>query len=123
MDLQVPEIMKKVGIEAGGEEVEARVAENLFQKFKGLSFCGSGKMLFNFSRDTRSRVDMMFLSKPLYLYFLDSEKNVIDVQKAEPWSRDPRTWRLYYPGEPYRYLLESFEKLELEEGEKLVFDL
>lgn len=115
--------MKKVGIEAGGEEVEARVAENLFQKFKGLSFCGSGKMLFNFSRDTRSRVDMMFLSKPLYLYFLDSEKNVIDVQKAEPWSRDPRTWRLYYPGEPYRYLLESFEKLELEEGEKLVFDL
>ena len=66
---------------------------------------------------------MMLLSKPLYLYFLNSEKEIIGARKAEPWSFDPRSWKLYRPEEPYRYLLESFEKLDLEEGVKLEFEI
>lgn len=80
-------------------------------------------MLFAFDSPTRANIDMMFLSKPLYLYFMNSKKEVIDIQKAEPWGWNPQTWRLYSPGRPYTYLLESFEPLDIEEGDELEFDL
>lgn len=78
-------------------------------------------MLFEFSRSTNAGIDMMLVSRPLHLYFMDSEKKVFDVQFAEPWGFDPRSWRLYSPGRPYRFLLESFEDLGLEEGDVLDF--
>lgn len=115
--------MRKIEIEASGEAFEAEVVETVFQRMKGLSFRGEGKMLFVFSRDTRARIDMMFLSKPLYLYFLNAEKEVVEIRKAEPWTKNPLSWKLYSPSGSYRYLLESFEPLEVEEGEKFKFDL
>lgn len=110
-----------VRIESDKESFEAEVADNFLSRGRGLSFRNSGKMLFVFGRDTSSSIDMMFLSKPLHLYFLNSEKEVIEVQKAQPWGWDPRTWELYSPSERYRYLLESFEPLGLEKGDKLYF--
>lgn len=115
--------MREIEIETEEETFSVEVAESVFQRMKGLSFRGEGKMLFLFSRDTCARIDMMFLSKPLYLYFLNADKEVIEVQKADPWKKNPLTWRLYSPEEPYRYLLESFEELEIEEGEVFKFDL
>lgn len=115
--------MRKVSVETEKEEFQAEVAETIFQRMKGLSFRGEGKMLFAFSRSTTASVDMMFLSKELYLYFLNAEKEVIDKQKAEPWSKNPLTWRLYSPNEDYRFLVESFSPLDVEEGETLKFDL
>lgn len=112
---------EKIDIEIEGERIEAEVADNFLSRGKGLSFRSSGKMLFRFSRPTTASIDMMFLSRPLHLYFMNSEKEVIDVQKAEPWSWDPRTWKLYSPGQKYSYLLESFAPLDLEEGDQLVF--
>ena len=113
----------KAEIETPETQIKAEVAQSFLKKAKGLSFRTSGKMLFKFKKDTRSKVDMMFLSKPLYLYFLDSDKTVLEIQKAEPWSLNPRTWRLYSPGKTYRYLLESFEDLGLEEGQKTRFEI
>ena len=115
--------MRKLDVKTEDEVFEVKVAETLFQRMKGLSFCGEGKMLFVFSRDTKASIDMMFLSKPLYLYFLNEEKRVIDVQKAEPWTKNPLTWKLYSPDESYRYLLESFEPLEGKKGDEFKFDL
>lgn len=106
-----------------GRRVEAEVADNFLSRAKGLSFRSSGKMLFVFRKDTNASIDMMLLSKPLYLYFLDSERNVIEVQKAEPWSWNPKTWRLYSPEKKYRYLLESFEELDIEKGDCLEFEV
>jgi len=108
-------------IEFKNEEFEVELADNLLTRAKGLSFRSEGKMLFKFPRDTRGKIDMVFLSKPLYLYFMDSDRKIIDIQKAEPWSFDPRSWMLYSPGRPYRYLLESFKELELDEGDKIEF--
>lgn len=113
--------MKTGEIKAKGEKLEVEIADNLYTRAKGLSLRNEGKMLFKFSRDSTAKIDMMLLSRPLHLYFMNSEKKVIDVQKAEPWSFDPRTWRLYSPRRPYRYLLESFESLGLEEGDKIEF--
>lgn len=109
-------------IDTGDRIVEAELADTMLKRAKGLSLKEKGKMLFKFSRDTNASIDMMLLSKPLYLYFMNSDKEVIDVQKAEPWTRNPKTWRLYSPERPYRYLLESFEKLDIEEGQQLEFE-
>lgn len=114
--------MEKIEIDTGGEKVEAEVADTLLSKSKGLSFRSEGKMLFVFSLG-KPLIDMMFLSKPLFLYFLDGEKRVVDVQRAEPWGWNPKTWRLYRPEKKSKYLLESFENLELEEGETLEFEI
>jgi uncharacterized membrane protein (UPF0127 family) len=113
--------MEREEIEIDGKKFEAEVADNLFTRAKGLSFRSEGKMLFKFPRDTRGKIDMVFLSRPLYLYFMNSEGEVIDVQEAEPWTFDPRSWRLYSPGRPYRFLLESFEELDVKEGDFMEF--
>ncbi|QKQ98907.1 hypothetical protein GKQ38_05300 [Candidatus Nanohaloarchaea archaeon] len=110
-------------IDTGEKVIEAEVANTVLKRAKGLALKDSGKMLFQFNRDTNASIDMMLLSEPLYLYFMNSDKEVIDVQKAEPWTTNPKTWKLYSPDRLYRYLLESFEKLEIEEGQQLEFDL
>ena len=115
--------MKSVEIDTGKRKIKAEVADNVLSQALGLSFRKDGKMLFAFSRNSRAFIDMMLLSKPLYLYFMNSEKEVIEVQEAKPWGFDPRSWKLYRPDSSYRYLLESFEKLDIKEGERLEFEI
>lgn len=113
--------METVEIEIGSGVVEAELADSFFRQFWGLSLRNEGKMLFDFKGETRALIDMALLSDSLYLYFIDSDKEVLEVQKAEPWGFDPRSWKLYRPNEPYSYLLESFDKLEIDQGDRLEF--
>lgn len=113
---------EEVDITAENTDFKAEVADTFLKRSWGLSFRTEGKMLFKFPSDTKANIDMMLLSESLWLYFLNSDKEVINIQKAEPWSMNPRTWCLYSPDEPYRYLIESFEKLEIEEGEEVRID-
>lgn len=102
-----------------GEEIEVEIADSILSRAWGLSLKKEGKMVFKFPRPTSSNIDMMLLSKPLYLYFFDSDKKLIHWEKAEPWSFNPKSWKLYSPSKKYQYLLESFEDLDLEEGDEL----
>ena len=113
----------EIQIEATEDSFKAELADTFLSKFIGFRFCSEGKMLFPFSRDTNALIDMMLVPEPLYLYFIDSDKQVMEVQKADPWSLNPRTWRFYRSEESYQYLLESFEKLDLAEGDKLQFEV
>jgi len=106
-------------IQIGDQKFEVQVADNFWKRAKGLSFRKEGKMLFKFPGPTNAKIDMAFLSKPLYLYFFNSGGELIHVEKALPWSWNPKTWKLYSPDKKYQYLLESFEKLDLEEEFKL----
>jgi len=115
--------MDTIEVKVGGKVFEADLADSFLSRARGLSFSSESKMLFSFSGSTRARIDMMFLSSPLYLYFMTPDKKVIEVQKAEPWSWNPRTWSLYYPGQKYSYLLESFEDLGIEEGDRIEFQI
>lgn len=114
-------IMESMEIEAEGQSFEALLADGLFDHFRGMRFRRSGKMLFRFYRASRPRIDMLFVPKTLYLYFLDSDKRVVDVQKAEPWRLNPGTWRFYRPAKRSKYLLESFRPVDLEQGDRLDF--
>jgi len=110
---------RKAKIEFNGKRHEVEVAETFLQRFWGLSLREQGKMLFKFSKPVSTRVDMMLLSDSLWLYFLDEEKRVIELQKAEPWTLNPKTWKLYSPEGKYSYLLESFEDLGLEKDDEI----
>lgn len=103
--------------------VEAEIADTLLRRIWGLSLRKEGKMLFKFPRPTNAKIDMALLSDPLYLYFFDSEKNLIHSEEASPWSWNPQTWRMYSPEKPYQYLLESFEELKIDDDDKIEFDL
>ena len=114
--------MIDVSVRESETEFKAETADDFLSRARGLSFRRSGKMLFLFRTDTSARIDMMFVQEPLYLYFMNSEKEIIDIQRAQPWGIDPRSWRLYHPSRPYRYLLESFEELDVDEGDRLDFE-
>lgn len=114
---------REVEVELGENTFKAELADTPLARAKGLSFRSEGKMLFRFPRPGRPAIDMMFLSVPLQLVFLDQEKRVVDVQRAEPWSLDPRTWKVYRPGEKSKYLLESSEFLDVEVGDRLEFEI
>ncbi|MFB6190017.1 MAG: DUF192 domain-containing protein [Candidatus Nanohaloarchaea archaeon] len=112
-----------VEIQLPSGKVEAELADSVVARARGLSFRSEGKMLFRFPRTGKPVIDMMFLSVPLQLVFLDAEKKVVDVQRAEPWTFHPGTWKLYTPSEEARYLLESTEFLNVEEGDELEFEI
>lgn len=113
----------KIQIKTSDSSFEADLADTFLSKFLGFRFRSKGKMLFSFPTETNAFIDMMLVLEPLYLYFIDSNKEIIEIQKAEPWRLNPRTWNFYRPEKPYRYLLESFEELELDEGDQLEFEV
>ena len=105
-------------IKTGNSKHEVKVADNILTRAWGLSLKKEGKMLFKFSRNTSAAIDMMLLSRPLYLYFANQEKEIIHKEKAEPWTWNPKTWKTYRPRKKYKYLIETFEPLELEKEDK-----
>jgi uncharacterized membrane protein (UPF0127 family) len=115
--------MRKQEIEIGGQKFEVDLADRVIDHFIGMRGCKQGKMLFDFGKSRNYRIDMFLVQTELYLYFIDSEKKVIEKKKALPWTWDPRTWRFYRSKQEYRYLLESSTDLDLEKGEKVEFQL
>lgn len=105
------------------KSIEAELADSILKKSWGLSRRTSGKMLFVFNFEDRPAIDMMLVSQPLHLYFLDDGKKVVDSYLAEPWGFDPRTWKLYRPDTDSSFLLESFEDLGLDKGDEVDFSL
>jgi len=108
-------------IEINNKNFDVEVADSFLKRAWGLSRRTEGKMLFKLSRETNAKIDMALLSKPLYLYFFDSDKQLIYKEYASPWTWNPKTWKLYSPERPYKYLLESFEELDLDEGDEIKF--
>ena len=106
-------------IKIDGKDFEVELADSFMKRAWGLSLRKEGEMLFKFPRPTTAKIDMALLSKPLYLYFFNSDKELIHSEKAEPWSWNPKTWNFYRPEEKYQYLLESFEELDIDESCKL----
>lgn len=103
------------------DEIIVEVADNVSKRAFGLSLRKEGKMLFKFSGDTKAPIDMMLMRDSLCLYFMNSEKEVIHVEKAHPWYKLPGKF-FHRPDGKYRYLLESFEDLGIDEGDVLQFE-
>lgn len=94
-------------------------------KLIGLRFRRTGRACFSFSHDVRAPVDMFLVFGPLDLAFLDADQRIIDIQRADPLTLDPRTWRLYAPDDPYRYLIEVeaglLDARDFQTGDRIAF--
>jgi uncharacterized membrane protein (UPF0127 family) len=99
-------------IEFEGDSVRAAVAETFLDRLRGLRFRESGAMLFRFETPTRATVDSLFVRDELALYFFDRDRRLVDSERLMPY-------RLYRPTSQYRYLLESFEPLDIPEHARL----
>lgn len=115
--------VRTVEVEFEGEIYEVYISDGILSLSLGMRFRTEGRMLFVFPRKSRPMIDMMFVPVPLQLVFLDEDRKVVDVQEAEPWTLNPRTWKIYGPEEDCSYLLESTEPLDIEEGDFLEFEI
>ena len=105
-----------------GKKIEVEVADGMWGKMKGLSGRKDGKMLFHFRRSCKPAFWMFWMKFGLDIVFLDGGGAVVDIAKgAEPMSLNPRTWKVYYPKSPIRYVLE-LQNSGLEIGEKVEFN-
>ena len=102
------------------EEIDVEVADSVLKRSLGLSLRKKGKMLFEFGREVNLPIDMMLMRDSLHLYFMNSDKEVIQVETAYPWYKLPGKY-FHRPEENYQYLLESFEPLDINEGDTLEF--
>lgn len=64
---------------------------------------------------------MLGMSYGLKIIFIDGRKRIIEVKKAWPLSLNPKTWKVYAPKKPCKYVLEVPEnsKYKFEKGDRL----
>ncbi len=93
----------------------------LHELIKGLMFKSNGNALLEFKKEKKHGIWMLFMKYGLKLYFLDKNLKVVDIKYAKPLTFNPRTWKVYYPIKPCKYVLEvdEREKFELEKGEEV----
>lgn len=82
----------------------------------GLRFRSEGSMIF----DVRGGelVDMALVRGDLHLYFI-SDGSLIQKIEASHWGLNPLNWELYRVPSDAEYMLESFEELDMEEGDEV----
>jgi hypothetical protein len=91
------------------EDVE--VAESFGSKMLGLMFRGklphNSALLMVFSKPGKHGIWMPLMRFPIDIVFLDSRKRVVGLHShAKPISFRKRTWRVYYPDSPAKYVIE-----------------
>lgn len=83
-------------------------------------------MLFEFSREKYEGFWMLFMKIPIDIIFIDERKRIVDIKHSvKPISINPRTWKIYYPKKPAKWVLEmksgTMKKLGINIGEKVDF--
>jgi hypothetical protein len=101
--------MRQVEVSTPEHEIDTRLAENAFEKAWGLRRSKEGDMLFRTAR--RVTLDSFLVRNSLNLYFLGGGR-VLETGVLEPSS-------IYRPDTGSEWLLESFESLGLDEGDRV----
>lgn len=107
---------------SGKFSLECEIAAAPWKQALGLSFSRRRRnMLFLFPFERRWEFWMFGMSYGLRIIFIDGRKRVIEVREAEPLSLNSRTWKVYAPEKPCKYVLEipANSKYKFEEGDKL----
>ncbi|MBD3310309.1 DUF192 domain-containing protein [Candidatus Woesearchaeota archaeon] len=98
----------RAAVEINGREISAEIADTPEERNRGLMFrkelCDNCGMLFVFEEESRHAFWMKDTQIPLDMVHIDSEKNVVDVLRAEPCKSDQCPH--YIPASASRYVLE-----------------
>ncbi len=101
---------------------EGGVADNILSKAWGWMLHKPERnegLLFVLLFECKPAMWMFMTISKINMAFLDKDFRVVDFQQASPMTLDPRTWRLYFPKKPCRYVLELHPDNKLKAGEKL----
>jgi len=97
------------------------IAKTPWKKTKGLMFRkelakGSG-LLMIFERERKHGIWMLGMRFPIDIVFIDSRKRIVDIRHSvKPVGRHPKTWRVYKPSKPSKYVLEVNSRLVKRSG-------
>ncbi len=90
---------------------EVEIAKRFWNKAKGLMFRrelpeGRG-LLMVFEKENEPGIWMLGMRFPIDLIFLNAQMQVIDIRKnIKPMKINPKSWKVYFPKEPAKYVLE-----------------
>lgn len=107
---------------SGKFSIDCETAKTPWKQAVGLGFSGKRRnMLFLFPFERKWEFWMLGMLYPIKIIFIDSGKRVIKIQEAEPLSFNPKTWKVYAPKKPCKYVLEipAESKYKFEKGDKL----
>lgn len=108
---------------------EVSVSGGFFSNCLGLMFrkqTNGLMMKFTFNSVERRGIWMPFMRFPIDIVYIDSKKRVADVvEHAAPMTLNPRTWKVFYPKRPAKYILElpagAVKRAGLKIGDELEF--
>lgn len=104
---------------------DAQVVRSLKDKMRGLmgrTLEESEGMLFVFPCPGYHSIWMMGMKQEIDICFVDEKKRVINVFcAAPPLTLDPRSWRLFFPKRPAKYVLELSPRSGIREGDVLTW--
>jgi uncharacterized membrane protein (UPF0127 family) len=91
------------------EDVE--LATKFFRKAKGLMFRKrlpeKSGMLFVFKEEGQPGFWMLGMRFPIDMIYLSSQMEVIEIKhNVKPWKANPKEWKVYFPSEACKYVLE-----------------
>jgi uncharacterized membrane protein (UPF0127 family) len=86
-------------------------AKSPWQKTRGLMFrnslAGDSGLLMVFGKERRHEIWMLCMRFPIDIVFIDRDKRIVDIKHSvRPMGKNPKTWRIYRPSKPSRYVLE-----------------
>jgi uncharacterized membrane protein (UPF0127 family) len=87
----------------------AELAESFWKKAKGLMFIAEPKpLLMDFGSDGRPGIWMPFMRFPIDIVYIGRDMKVVDIKEnCRPLRLlNPLTWKVFYPKEKARYVLE-----------------
>lgn len=102
--------------------VECEVAKSIWKQGIGLSFSQRKRnMLFIMPIEWKWEFWMFGMRYPIKIIFIDENKRVIGVQTAVPLSFNPKTWKIFKPKKPCKFVFELGKNInkKLEIGDKL----
>ena len=99
---------------------KAFICTTPFSKFLGLMFSKKKNLVFVFRKEQRTGIHMFFVFFPIWVFFLDSKKNVVEKAYLKPFS-------FYMPRKKAKFLVEiskDFEKIpNFKENDKIIFKM
>jgi len=101
------------------KNLEVELADNFWKKMIGLSFSKKKNMLFSMPYEHKWTFWMFLVRYPIKIIFINKNKIVVDIKKAQPITLNPKTWKIYKPKKPCKYILETPFNLKIKIGDKI----
>lgn len=77
-----------------------RLCKSIFKKASGLMFSGKRALVFDFKKEKKIPLHMMFVFFPIDVFFLNRNKKVVEIK------RDFRPFSFYSPKKKAMYIIE-----------------